>query len=418
MLGQSSNLPASTSNNIIMFDGYKIHHKHLVDLFCKAREDAKATLSSSRPISQKHNRYCMYNLLTLMYATGARPVNDTLYDLNRSNFEHGLAALQDKEVSETASLHFVGLGDIVKQQGNFYIDHLTGLASQYLTQYGETYNLVRGIARKAKGEPKSTLPFFFLIEGDRTNSITPSDLINYLAEFIALPPNFNRHAVSAHLSEDSKHKFSFSEISAFLGHQPIGFHLFGAESELCQQEVLNQQASSINDFFISMSYAPLKGIKPHKKDLIINEHFKVEEKLHLVDELGPHKRARKREQRRLADIELSEKVISFLDSAIQNKTFNAKTVKQLRKEVKESYFPVGNHWSTLINKYSDTSEFLHIFPKIKRKLRLTNNEMPFNERTIPELLKLKSIRAGWITQINKKHAFKESDSAVNRFYLL
>jgi len=399
-----------------VFDGYRIRHEKLIELFDDTRCDIENTLRSSEPLAAKHNRFCLYNLLVLMYATGARPVNDTLQDLGLMNFQHGIASLQDKETAEYASLHFVGLAELARQQGIYYIDHLVGLASQYMTHYGDTYNLVRGIARRAQGAQNSTLPFFFLIEGERTDSISPTHLADYLANFTPLPPNFNRHAVTAETSiaSGSMGTLGFSEISAFLGHQPIGTHLFGPESELCQREVLDLQAKQINLFLESIQFSPLKGLKPHQKTLVIDGTFKKETALHLVDELGIENRARKRREKLESDVFLAFNVEKLLESAELKKRIDMKAASNLREEVEYSNYPVGNHWQSLITGHGDTKDFLHVFPPSKRKLNLALDTTPFSTTTLPDLLRLENARDAWRALLKKYHTHREFHDVISR----
>lgn len=398
-----------------MFDGYILKSKILKRIFSNFRSDTEKVLANSDEITQKHNEFCMFSLLVAMYASGARPVNDPLANITTDHLKYGIVELSDKEVIENSSLHYVGLGEIATQQVNNYHKHLMALATQYRTQSGSQTNLFRGILRKAQGHRNSSLPFFFLINDGKTESITPKIIEKYLSRQLSLPANFGRHVMATFFSDtyDCKNTSAFLETSAFLGHQPLGQHLFGRESELCQIDSLQHQAKANDSFFKSIGLTPLKGLKPHRSRDIYDLSLKKESNLHKTKELGHDKRRRLREEKINADIQLAKEVLTYLKAEPSTKRQLPK-IKTLREDIQHSYYPVGSHWQTLIEQYWDSKSFKIIFPTSKRKLHLAISEQPFKDKSLSSYFELKKAREDWLNFLAQSHNSNQLEACSER----
>ena len=184
-------------------------------------------------------------------------------------------------------------------------------------------------------------------------------------------------------------------------------HPFGRESELCQREELNRQAANINEFFKSIDFSPLKGLKPHQKDLIVNAEFRKETNLHLVTELGHESRLRKRKEKRESDAKLAAQIMALLDDQIKIKKRSSEKSSTLEEELEKSKYPIGDHWQEIIAKHGDSTNFWRIFPKKQRQLKLAFDTSPFNDNTLSDLLALEDLRSDWLVFLKKHHLHEE-----------
>jgi len=166
-----------------------------------------------------HNAYSVYLTVSLLAATGGRPVSDPFESVKYFDFDAQFVYVSDKSSSGLRQARIVplpsGLCRIIQDD---YLSHLT-LLSQQLNNINP--RLAEAIAALSSAKLQATMPFFFLLSEDALSweSISAKGIVTAGLFDWPLPLNHFRHRLSRQLR---KNGLDPEIIDSILGHAETG----------------------------------------------------------------------------------------------------------------------------------------------------------------------------------------------------
>ena len=200
-----------------------------------------------------HNAYVAYCVMTLLAATGSRPVNDPFENLNDFNFDKSLVVVEDKADNNIHGPRVIPLTrTTIELVGNHYLKHLQALANAL-----DGHELSLQIRQLLNGSDQPGLPLFFFIENTgRTTSVSlSSPEIKKLFDW-PLNSNLFRHYFIQKLLSfgvDSE------VVEAWAGHIELNLQTYGIHSERCWVNDSDTYRSHIQNLLYYLGFEPIQG---------------------------------------------------------------------------------------------------------------------------------------------------------------
>ncbi len=385
-----------------MFAGHALKQNTLIKLFSGLKKHTQATLSSDKPLLEKHNQYTLYCATLLIFSSAARPVTDPFCYLNFNELDLGVISINDKDSTEHASFRIVGASKIFIETANNYNKHLLGLACQLRKTFPKTSALLNHIIALHKGNRETGVPYLFLmVNNHKTRSISPKDITDFISNAADIPPNFGRHVIATHALDLGL--LSFSEMSLLLGHSPSPQHLLGKESELSLFPVLKKQSKAIDKITDHYQIHSLSGIAPYNSYWVERFTPNTEKHIHSTNTLGPEARVEQRKRRELARTTFVKQLIDYSNLILKsdqhiNQQFEAK----VNNNLVDNGFPTDPCWQAYFSYLIDTPDALKISPITQHRLKIKYEKNPYSEKKFNDYITLTHTRSKWIAFINNK----------------
>lgn len=182
-------------------------------------------------IAAAHDRYAIYALELLGFATGHRPVNAPFERLGDADLETGLLVVADKGPSGGRSERVVALPGAAVAQLRHWAAHVEALHAQVVWRVdGEVAARIAAAVRHGR----EGAPLFFFLSSDRAAGLAVVEPARaaMTARRRAVPPvqtNLARHVLRSHLVAEGAVP---DAVDASLGHARLGEEPWGATSTL------------------------------------------------------------------------------------------------------------------------------------------------------------------------------------------
>ncbi len=279
-------------------------------------------------LAERHNRYTLYVVTLLFFATGYRPVRDPFGLLRHVSLSHRLCLISDKVTVESRAFRLVGLSMLARDQIGHYLTYLSAFASKQTTNV-EALALQQAIHSLLE-DSSEEIPLFFLV--DRTpipvNSVTPTavrDLFSGDDEtLVGLPENFGRHWLATELGQEGVKN---EDIEILLGHNESLYHPFGRYSLGAPLKRVLTTAEKVD---VLLSAAGFELIKPPVRKVDTAEAV-MEDHSHLrifnEERVAHHARKAARQARTAHHRSIVQRVRDKLDEQIKLRNIKASDIE-------------------------------------------------------------------------------------------
>jgi len=271
------------------------------DLIAKTQKALERADVSHELFLEAHNAYTRYSVLCITHITGHRPVNDPF--CYRVSLGEGFAVVEDKAATDKHACRVVIVPPTAMRQFIHYEDHLRAVVAR-LVASRSMESISKAIELTLSGKGTQPLPWFFLLRGTRTVSITRSELNNGLENW-PWPMNAGRHMITNGLRALG---VSAELIALQLGHLLTEEQFCGTGSAWSLRAAENQLSPALETLARDSGWYALPGLQMSKQPRapVRRQGTPV---VHVHGILGPEQRQQERAQALDKDRKLVEDVI-------------------------------------------------------------------------------------------------------------
>ncbi|TNC82817.1 MAG: hypothetical protein C9356_02815 [Oleiphilus sp.] len=215
-----------------------------------------------------HNAFCLYSMLAIDAATGARPVRDPFESLPHFNLQKGLVYINDKSdgLNRDGRLCIVPLDAVIFVEN--YISHLRKLA-RLIRKISPNFSKQLIQLTEVKGN--RSLPLFFLLDKDlKVISIGSKHFAEDGPLDWSMASNFLRHRYSKRMLRKGCPE---EVVEGLTGHSDLGISCYGASSSRCFEADMQIASPIANEVFSSLNIQPIKSVVEQYKGTLTNRIY-------------------------------------------------------------------------------------------------------------------------------------------------